>query len=81
MFGTTLWFIGESTILKQFLCHSYSYLRGVLGKFSLQGPAMQAQEFGRLGDVAAAIRQHALDVLPFHSRQAWNHVGRRSVVL
>lgn len=44
---------------------------GVLGQFPLQRASMHAQLAGRFGDVAIAVGQHSVQVLPLDSCQRW----------
>jgi hypothetical protein len=48
----------------------------VLGELPLKGTAMDAEEFGGLGHVSTAVRQHALDMFPFDAGQARNDLRR-----
>jgi hypothetical protein len=45
-------------------------LRRVLVEFPLQGPAVEAEEFCGLGDVAVTIGENALDMLPLDAGEA-----------
>jgi hypothetical protein len=47
---------------------SESHLRRILRQLPLQGAAMQAEQLRRLRNIAVAIRQHPLNVLPFDPR-------------
>ena len=51
--------------------------RGELGELALEGAAVKAQLPGGLGDVAAAIVQDPLNVLPFDQGERRAGFGRR----
>src|SRR5690606_27569662 len=50
-----------------------------LGELSLQGAAVQAEQGGGLGDVAAAAHEDAIDVLPLDAIERWHGGGGRFV--
>src|SRR5688572_19449127 len=47
---------------------------GKLRQLVLQGPAVHAEHARRLRDVAVALAQHTLDVLPLEPCQCWDRV-------
>ena len=53
--------------------------RRILGDFSLEGTAMNAERARRLGDVPSTVCNPPLYVVPVHAREAWN--TRRRVLI